>query len=183
VAVEAHPVGAMLRGCLRVGVRGVNHQLRAEDSGFATSARKVLVFDAVVDASRDRVFEAIVADPQTWKAWFPGITGGSYASAGDHGVGATRFLRLAGTPVRETILVHEEPRRWAYRVDAAPIPIARAIVENWLFEELPYGTHVRWTFAVDPTALFYLLLPFPRTILGALWRRGMRNLTARLRAP
>jgi hypothetical protein len=158
----------------------MNHRLRAEDSGFATSARKVLVFDAVVEASRDRVFEAIVADQETWKAWFPGVTGGRYVSAGDNGVGAIRFLRLAGLPVREKILVHEEPRRWVYRVEAAPIPIARAIVETWLFEELPYGTHVRWTFAIDPTALFYLLLPFPRTALGALWRRGMRNLSGRL---
>jgi hypothetical protein len=38
----------------------------------------------------------------------PGITGGT---AGDHGVGATRFLSLAGTRVRETILVHDQPRR------------------------------------------------------------------------
>jgi uncharacterized protein YndB with AHSA1/START domain len=158
----------------------VTHQLRAEGSGFATSAPKVLVFDAVVDASRDRVFEAIVADPGTWKAWFPGVTGGSYANAGDLGAGATRLLRLAGTRVRETILVHEEPRRWIYRVDAAPIPIARAIVETWLFDELPGGTHVRWTLAIDPTVLFYLVLPVPQTTIGALWRRAMRNLSARL---
>jgi uncharacterized protein YndB with AHSA1/START domain len=115
----------------------VKHQLRAEGSDFATSARKVFVFDAVVDASREKVFEAIVADPQTWKAWFPGITGGGYASAGDHGVGATRVLGLAGARVRETILVHEEPRRWIYRVDETPIPVARAAVETWLLEELP----------------------------------------------
>jgi hypothetical protein len=158
----------------------MRHRLRAEDSGFAVSAPKVFVFDAVVDASRDRVFEAIVADPRTWKAWFPGITGGSYASVGDHGVGATRFLSLAGTRVQETILVHEEPRRWIYRVDATSIPIARAAVEDWRFEEFPGGTHVRWTFAVDPTFLFHLLLPFPQTMLGAVWRRGMRNLGARL---
>jgi Polyketide cyclase / dehydrase and lipid transport len=160
--------------------RRVKHQFRAEDSGFATSAPKVLVFDAGVDASRDRVFEAIVAAPQAWKAWFPGITGGSYASPADQGVGATRFLGVAGTRVRETILVHEEPRRWAYRVDAASIPIAHAIVENWLFEELPDGTYVRWTFAIDPTVLFHLLLPFPRITIGAIWRRGMRNLSSHL---
>jgi hypothetical protein len=160
--------------------RRVKHQLRAEDSGFATSAPKVLVFDAGVDASRDRVFEAIVADPQGWKAWFPGITGGSYASTADQGVGATRFLGVAGTRARETVLVHEEPRRWAYRVDATSIPIAHAIVETWLFEELPDGTYVRWTFAIDPTVLFHLLLPFPQTTLGAIWRRGMRNLSSHL---
>jgi hypothetical protein len=161
----------------------VKHQLRAVDSGFATSAPKLLVFDAVVDAARDRVFEAIVADPQTWKAWFPGVTGGSYASAGDHGVGATRLLGVAGMRIRETILVYEEPRRWTYRVDATSIPLAHAIVETWLFQELPDGTHVRWTLAVDPTTLFYLLVPFPQTIIGAIWRRGMRNLGAALASP
>jgi polyketide cyclase/dehydrase/lipid transport protein len=155
------------------------HQLRAEGSEFATSAARVFVFDAVVAAPRERVFDAIVAPPQTWKAWFPGITDGGYGSAGDHGVGATRVLGLAGIRVRETILVHEAPRHWTYRVDAASIPIARAIVETWHFEDLPDGTHVRWTFAIDPTLLFRLL-PLPRTTIGAVWQRGMRNLGARL---
>ena len=34
--------------------------------------------------------------------------------------------------------------------------------------------------AVDPTALFPALVPFPRVTIGALWRRAMRNLGARL---
>jgi uncharacterized protein YndB with AHSA1/START domain len=154
-------------------------ELRAEDTGFASSARKVFAFDAAVDASRERVFAAIVADPQTWKAWFPGITGGGYVSAGEHGVGATRILGLAGTRVQETILVHDPPRRWSYRVDAATLPIARAIVETWVLDELAGGTRVRWTFAIDPTPWFYLL-PLPKAAIGAVWRRGMRNLGARL---
>jgi hypothetical protein len=83
-------------------VAALKQRLRAEDTGFATSAPKIFVFIAGVDASRDRVFAAIVADPRTWKEWCPGVTGGSYASAGDHGVGATRFLGLAGTRVQET---------------------------------------------------------------------------------
>jgi hypothetical protein len=158
----------------------MKQQLRAEDAGFVTSAPKILVFDAGVDAPRNRVFEAIVDDPQSWKAWFPGITGGSYASEADQGVGATRFLGVAGTRVRETILVREEPRRWMYRVDATSIPIAHAIVEAWLFEDLPDGTYVRWTLAIEPRVLFHLLLPFPQTTIGAIWRRGMRTLSADL---
>jgi hypothetical protein len=158
----------------------VKHQLRAEDSSFATSAPKLLVFDAGVAASRDRVFEAIVADLEGWKAWFPGVSGGSYASAADQGVGATRSLGLAGTRVRETILVRQEPHLWSYRVDEAAIPIARALVETWRFEELPDGTYVRWSVAIDPTLLFHLLLPFPQTLIGTVWRRGMRNLAAHL---
>jgi hypothetical protein len=126
------------------------------------------------------VFAAIVADPRTWKAWFPGITGGRYARAGEHGVGATRFLGIAGTQVRETILVNERPSRWIYRVDAAPIPIARALLETWAFEKRGHATHVRWAVAIDPTPLFHLLLPFPETMLGALWGRAMRNLGAHL---
>jgi hypothetical protein len=157
----------------------VTYRLRAEGSGFVASAPKVFVFDAVVGAARDRVFEAIVADPETWRAWCPGVTGGHYESAVDHGVGATRFLMLAGTRVRETVIEHEEPHRWAYRVDTAAIPIARAIVETWRLEDLPDGTHVRWTLAIDPMPLFSLV-PFPRTTIGAGFRRGMRNLDERL---
>jgi hypothetical protein len=102
----------------------------------------------------------------------PGITGGT---VGDHGVGATRFLGLAGARVRATILVHDQPRRWTYRGDATSIPIARTIVETWLFEKLPDGTQVQWMPAIDPRAMFYLL-SFPQTTIGATWRRAMRNL-------
>ena len=54
------------------------------------------------------------------------------------------------------------------------------MVETWLFEELADGTLVRWTAAIDPTVLFYLLLPFPKIMLGGVWGRGMRNLSAHL---
>ena len=158
----------------------MKHQLRAEDSEFATSPPRAFVFDAVVDAPRDRVFEAIVENVHTWKEWFPGIKGGSYASAGDHGVGATRLLVLAGARARETILVYEPPCHWVYRVDATSIPIARAIVETWGFDDVAQGTHVAWKFAIDPMLLFRVL-PFPQLTIGAVWRRGMRNLSARLR--
>jgi hypothetical protein len=150
------------------------------DSGFTSSAPRLYVFDAAVDAARDSVFAAIVDEVGTWPAWFPGVTGGSYASADERGAGASRLLGLAGTRVRETVLIREEPHRWMYRVDAAPVPIAHAMVEAWLFDELPYGTHVRWTAAVEPTALFDVLVPFPQVTIGALWRRAMRNLGARL---
>ena len=108
---------------------------------------------------REWLFDAIVADPSTSKAWLPRITGGGYANASDRGVGATRFLGLAGTRFRETILVHEQPHRWTYRVDATSIPIARPIVETWLFDELPDDTSVRWTLAIDLTTLIDPLLP------------------------
>jgi hypothetical protein len=66
------------------------------------------------------------------------------------------------------MLVYEEPRRWIYRVDATSIPIARAMVETWRFDELPYRTHVRWTLAIDP---------LPQTALAAIRGRGMRDLS------
>jgi hypothetical protein len=102
----------------------------------------------------------------------PGITG---RTAGDHGVGATRLLGLAGARVRKAILVHDQLRRWTYCGDATSIPIARTIVETWLFEKLPDGTQVQWTPAIDPRAMFYLL-SFPQTTIVATWRRALRNL-------
>ena len=102
----------------------------------------------------------------------PGITG---RTAGDHGVGATRVVGLAGAHVREAILVHDQPRRWTYRGDATSVPIARTIVDTWLFEKLPDGTQVQWTPAIDPRARFYLL-SFPQTTIDATRRRALRNL-------
>ena len=154
-------------------------RLRQEGVGFVDAAPRRYAFEAEVAAPRERVFAAVTADPSTWN-WFPGLTAGGYEDPGAHGVGSRRWVRAMGIRYRETILARDEPTRWVYRVDECSVPLVSALVEEWRFEDHNSATSVRWTFAVDPRSMYRLLVPAPRSIMGPMFRRAMRNLQAEL---
>lgn len=138
------------------------------------------MFVATVPADRTRVFGALSADPMAWTDWFPGVSSGTYE--GVPGVGAKRIVKVRGASFFETILAWDEPSRWTFRVDRATVPLAKALVEDWTFEEHADGTLVRWTFALEPTVLARLIAPAQRRTMSRLFGRAMRNLSALLAA-
>jgi len=85
-----------------------------------------------------------------------------------------------GHHVQETILAWEPPTRWAYRVDECSAPIARALVEDWIIQPKGEGSVVRWTFTIDPRALFIAGLPVAGPLMGKLFAKAMRNLSEQL---
>lgn len=156
-------------------------QLRAEDPAFMTTAPLVLTYATEISVPRPEVFAALSGDPATWRHWFPGFRDGGYDSAPPHRVGARRWVKVAGAGTyRETIVVWEEPRQWAWRVDATTLPMARALVEDWSLDETPDGTLVTWTFAVDPYPWFGIGLRIAPATMSGLFNRAMRNLERRL---
>jgi hypothetical protein len=160
-------------------------RLRAEGVDFAGRAPRVFAFEAALEASLDDVWDAISADPSTW-TWFPRLRDASYLSSPPHGVDSVRQVTMSGTTYRETILVWDPPTRWAYRVDETSAPVADALVEDWSMSVENYGgrpvTIVRWTFAIDPSALFRAAIVAAPTVMGTLFRRAMRNLDRSLPA-
>jgi uncharacterized protein YndB with AHSA1/START domain len=154
-------------------------KLRPVDLDFVRTAPERFVFEATVPADRARVFAAVSGDPAGWKDWFPGMSGGSYE--GSPGVGAKRVVRYRGTTFSETILAWDEPSRWTFRVDASTVPLAKALVEDWTFDERSDGTLARWTFCVDPNLLFRLIAPVQKRMMARLFDRAMRNLAERVR--
>jgi hypothetical protein len=128
------------------------------------------------------VFAAISADPSTWTAWFPGLSAGHYEGGGVAGIGSGREVRVGGTAYRETVIAWDAPHRWAYRVDETSVPMARALVEEWLVEPGPSEGHslLTWTFAIDPRPLFRLSQPVAGPAMGWLMRRAARNLSRHL---
>lgn len=160
----------------------MSFELRPEDLSFLDRAADTYVFDALVEAPRSAVFAAISADPSTW-TWFPKLSNAGYEGPGPHGVGSRRQVHMAGTAYRETMIAWEEPSLWAYRVDETSVPLARALVEEWAL--LQSGddrdhTIVRWTFAIDPKALFTVAKIAAPTVMGSLFRRAMANLSEQL---
>jgi polyketide cyclase/dehydrase/lipid transport protein len=154
-------------------------KLRKASLEFLDDAPKRWRYSAAMKAPQVAVFDAISADPSTWR-WFPGMTGGSYDGPGPYGVGSTREVRQGPSVYRETIIAWDAPSRWVYRVDEMTVPLAHALVEEWAIEPAGEGSVVRWTLAIDPRALFVALMPVAPLGMERIFRRAMRNLDATL---
>ena len=153
------------------------HRLRPEGLDFTTTAPKRWTFSAPVAARPPDVFAALSADPSTWVAWFPGLSAGHYDGDAPPGVGSGREVTVGRTRYVETVIAWDAPRQWAYRVDETTAPMANALVEVWDVAPDGDGSTVSWTFAIDPRPLFTVVMPLASPVMGALFRRAMRNLS------
>ncbi|MET8082023.1 SRPBCC family protein [Streptomyces sp. NPDC005303] len=154
------------------------HQLREVGLDFIATAPVRLVFVQEMSAPPEAVYRALAADVPGWEEWFSAVT--LARSTGD---GSTREIHLkGGGRFQETIIAAKNPETYAYRVDVANAPGARAIAEEWRLTPAGTGTHVRWTFAVDGTAAFRMVAKLGRAGLGHAFRDAVRTLDRRLAA-
>jgi uncharacterized protein YndB with AHSA1/START domain len=152
------------------------HQLRAVGLDFIETAPVRLVFAQEMSAPPESVFRALADDVPGWAEWFSAVT--LARSTGD---GSTREIHLkGGGRFQETIIAAKEAEVYAYRVDVANAPGARAIAEEWRLTPAGTGTRVRWTFAVDGTAAFRVVAKLGGPGLGRAFRNAVRTLDARL---
>ncbi|MFI6810161.1 SRPBCC family protein [Streptomyces luteogriseus] len=154
------------------------HRLREVGLDFIETAPVRLVFAQEMAASPEAVHRALAKDVPGWAQWFSAMT--LARSTGD---GSTREIRLmGGVRFQETILAVKESEVYAYRVDVANVPGARAIAEEWRLAPAGTGTGVRWTFAADGTAAFRLVAKLGHAGLGRAFRDAVRTLDRRLAA-
>ncbi|MFL6000375.1 MAG: SRPBCC family protein [Streptomyces sp.] len=154
------------------------HQLREVGLDFIGTAPVRLVFAQQMSAPPDAVHRALAEDVPGWEEWFSAVT--LARSTGD---GSTREIHLkGGGRFQETVLAAKAPELYAYRVDVANAPGARAIAEEWRLTPAGPGTHVRWTFAADGTAAFRVVAKLGRAGLGRAFRDAVRTLDRRLAA-
>ncbi|GLP64646.1 MULTISPECIES: SRPBCC family protein [unclassified Streptomyces] len=154
------------------------HQLREVGLDFIARAPVRMVFEQEMSAPPEAVYRALAEDVPGWEEWFSAVT-----LARPTGDGSTREIHLkGGGRFQETILAAKDPEVYAYRVDVANAPGARAIVEEWRLTPSGAGTHVRWTFAVDGTAAFRAVARLGRAGLGRAFRDAVRTLDRRLTA-
>ncbi|MDQ0758384.1 SRPBCC family protein [Streptomyces canus] len=152
------------------------HQLREVGLDFIGTAPVRLVFAQQMSAPPEAVHRALAEDVPGWEEWFSAVT--LARSTGD---GSTREIHLkGGGRFRETVLAAKAPELYAYRVDVANAPGARAIAEEWRLTPAGAGTRVRWTFAVDGTAAFRVVAKLGRAGLGRAFRDAVRTLDRRL---
>ena len=155
--------------------------LRPVELDFLDNAPRTYVVECDVALPRSEVWKAVI-DPPTWHEWFPGVRSASYLGDPPYGVGTVRVADVAGYRMEETMLAWDEERRWAYRIDRATVPLAKAQVESTELEDSGTGTRVRWTLATHPGILLRVTGPFFQGIVQRLLERALRNLERRLDA-
>ncbi len=115
---------------------------------FTTTPHR-LVFEAVIAAPVDHVFNAVAAHPETWHRWFPMIGKNCrYTTPPPHGVGSERYITSFGWKLRERIIVWDEPHRWAFFVLPGQLP-GKSFAEDYRFEPADGKTRFRWTVAIE----------------------------------
>jgi carbon monoxide dehydrogenase subunit G len=155
--------------------------MRAVGLEFLESARRTWTVECDLRAPRGDVWTAY-SDPTTWSAWFPGVRSARYRGSDPYGVGTIREAEVGGQRFEEVMVAWEEGVRWAYFIDRATVPLARAQLECTDFEDCNGGTRLRWTIASDPRLILWAGAPvFPR-VMRRLFEKATRNLDAAIEA-
>ena len=125
------------------------HQLREVGLDFIETAPVRMVFVQEMSAPPEAVYQALAEDVPGWEEWFAAVT--LARSTGD---GSTREIHLkGGGRFQETVIAAKGPEVYAYRVDVANAPGARAIAEEWRLTPSGAGTQVRWFSVSAPIAM------------------------------
>lgn len=104
----------------------------------------------VVAAPLSAVFAAYADRPEDWKRWCPGFSGGEWITPAPREVDGVRRMRAGGRTIEEKVLRYERDSRWTFAVAALNAPGVRALVEDYVFTELPgRRTRITWTIAAD----------------------------------
>ena len=157
------------------------HSFRPVDLDFFESAPCRFIGTGVIHQPAERVFATIADDPASWGDWFPGFSrSGRYVSPPPHGAGAVRQVAMGGIRFRETVLAWERPHRWAFGIDEASIPFARALAEDYQVTTEGESSVLRWTFAMDPNSLSRPLVPVMKRMVPAMIGRVAKKLDAYL---
>ena len=150
-------------------------RLRPEDLSFVERAPVVVRAETTVAASPAAVWPAF-ADAPAWVQWFAGMQDAHYTSAAPHRVGSTRSVRVQGLAADETILAFDEGARFAFRVDAANLPLLAALVEVVTLEAAGGATRVVYRQALEAKPWLRPLLPLLRRQMQRGLQRGLDGL-------
>jgi uncharacterized protein YndB with AHSA1/START domain len=149
--------------------------LRPEDLGFVARAPVVVRAEVTVPAAPTAVWPAF-ADAPTWVEWFAGMTDARWTSPPPHAVGSTRSVQVMGLAADETILAFDPGKRFAFRVDAANLPVLTALVEEVTLEPDGAGTRVVYRQALALRPWLRFLAPLLRGQMQAGLQRGLAGL-------
>lgn len=146
------------------------------DLTFTTSSPQKLVFDALVEARPERVFD-IFAKGESQQTWFHDFKACRWTSPEPHTVGTTREIQLKLLTVKERFVAWEPGVRLTFSIDAITLPIVKRMMEDMQFEAVgEKGTRVVWTVHYEPALLVRPFLPVAKMIFSNMFRKSLDGL-------
>lgn len=143
---------------------------------FTTSSPHRLVFDSLVEARPDRVFD-IFAKGEGQEGWFQDFKACRWTSSEPHGVGTTRDIELKLLTVKERFVAWERGARLTFSIDAITLPIVKRMMEDLQFEAVgEKGTRLVWTVHYEPALVMRPLHPVAKMIFGKMFRASLAGL-------
>lgn len=129
-----------------------------------------------LQASPARVF-AIFEDPKSWPELFGAIKKVVWTSNKPYAVGTTRTVWLTGLAVDEYFFRWEQGRRFSFCFTATSLPLAHALAEDYLLEEIAPGrTRFTYTVGIEPRLPVALGGPLSRMYFASMFKSGCTNL-------
>jgi hypothetical protein len=151
------------------------------DATFFESAP--MRFENVVDldASPTKVF-ATFEDGESWPNWFKSIHKVTWTSRKPYGVGTTRTVWLPPVSIDEHFFRWEPNRRFSFYASGLSLPMAHALAEDYLLEEVSPGkTRFTYRVAIEPRLMVAIGGPVSRLYFGSMFKRACKNLQAYVR--
>jgi hypothetical protein len=154
------------------------HACRAVAADALTDLPECHVNAVDLACTPERLFE-ILADPDSWSRWAPGIRKVEWTSPRPYGVGATRTVSLlGGMQIVEHFTVWDPGREVSFYVCEANQPVWNAFAERYAVVPVgPDACRLTWTVAYDPLqGAFARMHPWIRPVMGLTLRGFLRLL-------
>ena len=119
---------------------------RPVDASFFETAPMRFRHEVDLDAAPAKVF-VIFDDENSWPKWFHAIHKVEWTSPRPHGVDSIRTVTLATATLFEHFFCWEEDRRCSFYLTGTSVPLAHALAEDYLLEEVAPGK-TRFTYRV-----------------------------------
>jgi len=146
------------------------------DLDFTTSSPQRLVFDALIEARPQRVFE-IFARGEAQETWFQDFKAVRWTSPEPHSVGTTREIQLKLLTVKERFVAWEPGVRLTFSIDAISLPLVRRMMEDMQFEAVgEKGTRLVWTIHYEPALLMKPLHFAAKMVFTKMFRKSLDGL-------
>ena len=149
---------------------------RPVDASFFDTAPMRFKNVVELDASPAKVF-AIFEDGESWPKWFRSIHKVQWTSDKPYGVGTTRTAWLWTVTLDEHFFRWEQNRRCSFYATGQSMPLAHALAEDYLLEELAPGrTRFTYSVGIDPRRMVAMGGPISRMYFGSMFKSACKNL-------
>jgi uncharacterized protein YndB with AHSA1/START domain len=150
--------------------------LTPRDTDFIDSASTRITTIVEVNATPDEVW-AVLTNNERWPEWFPAAKACRTTSDEAEGVGATRWIHFDLFKINERFIAWDPPRRWAFTILDANLPVFVSVVEQALIESVDDGkTVVTYVTAADVAPYLRPIVPLLRWRVGNLFKKGLAGI-------